>query len=70
MKRLVPLVVLVGCTRSLPPRGQIVLYVDTDAIVASSNKDPKRLSTQVDRARFEILLAHWDLPVTDITPAK
>jgi formylglycine-generating enzyme required for sulfatase activity len=56
MKRLLPLVVLVGCTRSLPPRGQIVLYVDTDAIVASSNKDPKRLSAQVDRARFEILV--------------
>ena len=23
-----------------------------------------------ERRRFEILLAHWDLPVTDITPAK
>ena len=56
MKRLVVLVVLVGCTRSLPPRGQVVLFVDTDAIVASNDKDPKRLSPQVDRARFEILV--------------
>jgi hypothetical protein len=23
-----------------------------------------------EKRRFEILLAHWDLPVTDITPAK
>jgi hypothetical protein len=23
-----------------------------------------------ERRRFEILLAHWDLPVTDITPSK
>ncbi len=26
--------------------------------------------TREERRRFEILLAHWDLPVTDITPAK
>ena len=25
---------------------------------------------QEEQRRFEILLAHWDLPVTDITPAK
>ena len=23
-----------------------------------------------EQRRFEILLAHWDLPVTDITPSK
>ncbi len=23
-----------------------------------------------EQRRFEILLAHWDMPVTDITPAK
>ena len=23
-----------------------------------------------ERRRFEILMAHWDLPVTDVTPAK
>ena len=23
-----------------------------------------------EQRRFEILLAHWDLPVTDITPKK
>ena len=25
---------------------------------------------QEEKRRFEILLAHWDIPVTDITPAK
>lgn len=56
MKRLVPLVVIVGCARSLPPNGQLVLFVDTDAIVASADRDPKRLSPQVDRARFELIV--------------
>ena len=23
-----------------------------------------------EQRRFEILLAHWDLPVTDVTPSK
>jgi hypothetical protein len=26
--------------------------------------------TREEQRRFEILLAHWDLPLTDITPAK
>ena len=26
--------------------------------------------TREEQRRFEILLAHWDLPVTDITPAR
>ena len=26
--------------------------------------------TREEQRRFEILLAHWDLPVTDVTPAK
>jgi len=25
---------------------------------------------QEEKRRFEILLAHWDIPVTDITPRK
>jgi len=25
---------------------------------------------QEEKRRFEILLAHWDIPVTDVTPAK
>src|SRR5262245_57228284 len=29
-----PLLTFAGCARELPPRGQVVLYVDTDAIVA------------------------------------
>jgi formylglycine-generating enzyme len=56
VKRLAPLVVLVGCARSLPPSGQIVLFVDTDAIVVSAGADPRRLAAQVDRARFEIVV--------------
>jgi formylglycine-generating enzyme required for sulfatase activity len=55
MKRIVPLVVMIGCARSLPPSGQLVLFVDTDAIVTSADKDPTRLSSQVDRARFELI---------------
>ena len=26
--------------------------------------------TREEQRRFEVLLAHWDLPVTDITPTK
>ena len=26
--------------------------------------------TREEQRRFEVLLAHWDLPVTDVTPAK
>jgi len=26
--------------------------------------------TKEEQRRFEILMAHWDLPVTDVTPAK
>jgi hypothetical protein len=26
--------------------------------------------TREEQRRFEILLAHWDLPVTNITPPK
>lgn len=45
-----------GCARELPPAGQILLYVDTDAIVAQPGlEDPGRLSPLVDRARVEVL---------------
>ncbi|MGA2725146.1 MAG: hypothetical protein ABSG79_22375 [Bryobacteraceae bacterium] len=30
----------------------------------------QRTYQREEQRRFEILLAHWDLPVTDITPAK
>jgi formylglycine-generating enzyme required for sulfatase activity len=42
-----------------PPVGQIVVYVDTDAVVpepAGATRDATRLSPLVDRARFEVLV--------------
>jgi hypothetical protein len=49
-------------------------------LATSGNPDEERLMRQLwpdqqryqreEQRRFEILLAHWDLPVTDITPAK
>ena len=47
-----------ACDRELPPTGQVIVYVDTDAIVRESvgtADDPARLSPIVDRARFEVL---------------
>lgn len=44
---------------SLPPRGQIIVVVDTDAIAPlerGAQRDPTRLPAQVDRARFEVLV--------------
>ncbi len=53
------LLLLFACSRELPPAGQVVLYVDTDAIVrpaAGAPDDRTRLSPMIDRARFEVLL--------------
>ena len=47
-----------ACDRELPPVGQIVVHVDTDAIVREpigAADDPALLSPLVDRARFEVL---------------
>ncbi|HVO56749.1 MAG TPA: hypothetical protein VMT51_03535 [Dongiaceae bacterium] len=41
---------------------------DEDAIVKKLYPDQKTYEKEENR-RFEILLAHWDLPVTDVTPA-
>ena len=54
-----------GCVEPLPPRGQILLYVDTDAPVPAPRGapfDPGRLSPLVDRARFEVLVDGAVLP--------
>ena len=54
-----------GCVEPLPPRGQILLYVDTDAPVPAPRGapfDPGRLSPLVDRARFEVLVDGEVLP--------
>jgi hypothetical protein len=42
---------------------------DEDAFIAELWPD-KATYTKEEQRRFEILLAHWDLPVTDITPAN
>ena len=49
-------------------------------LATTSNPDEEALIKQLwpdqatykkeEQRRFEILLSHWDLPVTDITPAK
>lgn len=55
----------IACERELPPAGQIVLYIDTDAVVREAPgapDDPSRLSPMVDRARFEVLRDGQPLP--------
>jgi len=49
-------------------------------MATTANPDEERLIKQLwpdqttyereERRRFEILLAHWDYPVIDVTPAK
>jgi hypothetical protein len=49
-------------------------------VATTDNPDEARIIKQLwpdqtayqreEQRRFEILLSHWDLPVTDITPAK
>jgi hypothetical protein len=42
---------------------------EEDALILKLYPDQETYKREEQR-RFEILLAHWDLPVTDITPAK
>ena len=42
---------------------------DESAMIKALWPDQPRYEKEEQR-RFEILLAHWDLPVTDLTPAK
>ena len=54
-----------ACVRALPPTGQIVLYVDTDAIVRAAPGVPvalTSLSPMIDRARFAVLQGGKPLP--------
>ena len=56
-----------------------IRYKDS-TVATTANPDEERLIKQLwpdqkayereEQRRFEILLGHWDLPVTDITPAK
>ncbi len=70
MKRVLCMLLIASCSRSLPPDPQVLLYVDTDAIVAGS-ADPLVLSPQVDRVRFDLVVGSTPVPggarVFDIT---
>ena len=59
---------------------RVTLVFRNSATATSSNPDEPALIKQLwpdqatftreEQRRFEILLAHWDLPVTDVTPAR
>jgi hypothetical protein len=56
-----------------------IVYKDS-TVATSSNSDEEAFIKQLwpdqdtykreEQRRFEILLGHWDLPVTDITPKQ
>lgn len=57
---------------------RVTIRFKNSALATTANPDEEKLIKQLwpdqltyigeERRRFEILLAHWDLPVTDITP--
>ena len=59
---------------------RVTIRFKNSTLATTSNPDEDRLIKQLwpdqgtyqreEQRRFEILLAHWDLPVTDITPAR
>ena len=59
---------------------RVTIRYKNSALATTENPDEDRLIKQLwpdqatyqreEQRRFEILLAHWDLPLTDITPAK
>jgi hypothetical protein len=59
---------------------RVTLVFKSSTVATSSNPDEPALIKELwpdqptfmreEQRRFEILLAHWDLPVTDITPTK
>ncbi|MGO9012392.1 MAG: hypothetical protein ACLQPN_20030 [Bryobacteraceae bacterium] len=59
---------------------RVTIRFKNSTVATTANPDEERLIKQLwpdqetyqreERRRFEILLAHWDLPVTDITPSK
>ena len=59
---------------------RVTIRFKNSAIATTANPDEEKLIKQLwpdqetykreEQRRFEILLAHWDLPVTDITPGK
>ncbi len=59
---------------------RVTIRFKNSTLGTTSNPDEERMIKELwpdqpryqreEQRRFEILLAHWDLPVTDITPAK
>jgi len=59
---------------------RVTIRFRNSALATTANPDEDRLIKQLwpdqetyrreEQRRFEILVSHWDLPVTDITPAK
>ena len=59
---------------------RVTIRFKNSTLATTANPDEERLIKQLwpdqetykreDQRRFEILLAHWDLPVTDVAPAK
>ena len=59
---------------------RVTIRFKNSTLATTANPDEERLIKQLwpdqatyqreEQRRFEILLAHWDLPVTDITPRK
>jgi hypothetical protein len=59
---------------------RVTIRFKNSTVATTANPDEDRLIKQLwpdqatytreEQRRFEILLAHWDLPVTDITPVK
>jgi hypothetical protein len=59
---------------------RVTIKFKNSTLATTSNPEEARLIKQLwpdqksyefeEQRRFEILVSHWDLPVTDITPAK
>ncbi|MFZ0592652.1 MAG: hypothetical protein WAM39_19495 [Bryobacteraceae bacterium] len=59
---------------------RVTIRFKNSTLATTANPDEERLIKQLwpdqetykreEQRRFEILLAHWDLPLTDITPSK
>ena len=59
---------------------RVTIRFKNSTVATTANPDEERMIKQLwpnqsvyqreEQRRFEILLAHWDLPVTDVTPAK
>jgi hypothetical protein len=59
---------------------RVTIRYKNSTVATTANPDEERFIRELwpdqaayqreEQRRFEILLSHWDLPVTDITPAK